>query len=388
MSLQSVNCNTPTQPTIMRFIYSLIFMLFASNAFSQEFYLFIGTYTNGESKGLYVYRFNAATGEAQPVSIGPGVENPSYCAVSPNGEYVYAVNQFRGDKPSTVSAFKFDKSSGELKFLNKQSSGGDGPCYVSVDATGKWVTVGNYTAGTLSAIPVDADGSLNGNVQLITHTGKSVHPQRQDKPHVHAVVFAPDNRFMLVPDLGLDKIVVYKFDAKAKQNPLSEAKPAFAATTPGSGPRHVTFHPSLPYAYLIEEMAGYVSAYKYKKGKLEPIQRINSHPEDFKGDKGSADIHVSPDGKFLYASNRGTANSIATYAINSKDGKLALKSIDSTRGTTPRNFVIDPTGNYLLVAHQNSSNVVIFKRDLQTGLLTYKSEFKIPNAVCLKMLAK
>jgi len=374
----------------MRFITSFIFLVFGMNLFSQEYYLFTGTYTNGASKGIYVYSFNAASGEVTPVSIAEGVSNPSFLSVSPSGKYLYSINQNSGTPASEVTAFAFDRVTGQLKVINKQASGSEGACYISTDATGKWITVGHYTGGAVEAFQIEKDGSLKQPAQLIKHTGNSVHPQRQDKPHVHATVFSPDFRFVFVPDLGLDKIMIYRFDPAFYKKPLTPSKKQpFVKTKPGSGPRHFTFHPSLPYAYLIEELNGSVSAYRYGQDTLKFLQNISSHPPDFSGTKGSADIHVSPDGKFLYASNRGDANNIAIFAINTENGKLAAKGFQSTMGTVPRNFVIDPTGNYLLVANQQSSNIVIFKRDKVTGQLQPTGkEISVPNPVCLVMLKK
>ena len=359
-------------------------------SYSQEYFLFTGTYTNGESKGIYIYSFNAGTGEVTPVSVAEGVSNPSFLALSPNGKYLFAVNQNSGGVPSEVSSFSFDRSTGKLTLINKKPSGSEGPCYISTDASGKWVMVGHYTGGTLTAFPVEKDGELKSYAQMITHTGTSVNKQRQDKAHVHATVFSPDQRFLLVPDLGMDKIMIYRFDPQFYKKPLTPAKKqAFVTTKPGSGPRHLSFHPTLPYLYLIEELQGTISAYHYDKDTLRLIQNISSHPADYSGTKGSADIHVSPDGKFLYASNRGDAHSLAIFSINPDNGKLAAKGFQSTMGTVPRNFMIDPTGNYLLVANQQSSNIVIFKRDKATGQLQPTGkEVSVPNPVCLVMLKK
>jgi 6-phosphogluconolactonase len=374
----------------MRLLVTVLLLFFAANIFSQEFFLFTGTYTSGASKGIYVYTFNAANGEVQPVSVAEGVSNPSFLSLAPSGKYLYAVNQNSGGTPSEVSAFAFDPGTGQLKFINKQLSGSEGPCYISTDASGKWVTVGHYTGGTLTAFQVDKNGGLKSQAQLITHTGSSANKQRQEKAHVHATVFSPDQRLLLVPDLGMDKIMIYRFDPAFYKKPLTPAKTQpYVSTKPGSGPRHLCFHPSLPYAYLIEELQGTVSAYQYGKDTLKLIQNISSHPPDYTGTKGSADIHVSPDGKFLYASNRGDAHNIAIFSINPDNGKLAAKGFQSTMGTVPRNFMIDPTGNYLLVANQQSSNIVIFKRDKQTGQLEPTGkEISVPNPVCLVMLRK
>lgn len=374
----------------MRTIVFLLISLFSVPTFAQEFFLFTGTYTNGASKGIYVYSFNAATGDVTPVSIAEGVSNPSFLALAPSGKYLYAVNQNSGGTPSEVSAFSFDHASGKLTLINKQLSGSDGPCYIATDATGKWVTVGHYTGGTITVFQTEKNGAVKEYTQIVEHSGSSVNKQRQEKAHVHATVFSPDGKLLFVPDLGMDKVMIYRFDPQIWKKPLGASKKqSFVTTKPGSGPRHFTFHPTLPYAYLIEELGGTVSAYKFEKDTLKFLQNISSHPADYSGAKGSADIHVSPDGKFLYASNRGDANSLAIFAINPDNGKLAARGFQSTMGTVPRNFMIDPTGNYLLVANQTSSNIVIFKRDKQTGQLQPTGkEVSVPNPVSLVMLRK
>ena len=299
---------------------------------------------------------------------------------------MYSVNENGGAKPGEVSAFSFDGSSGLLKFINKQPSGGDGPCYIAVDVKDKWLLVGNYSGGSLAALPIRPDGSLAPAAQVIQHTGKGVKEQ-QGKAHVHATVFSPDQQFVVVPDLGIDKLMIYKFQPKDQQ-PLAPAKVPYAVMNAGSGPRHFTFHPNKPYAYVIEELSGMVSAYQYEKGKLTFLQRISSHPQGYAGEIGSADIHISPDGKFLYASNRGESNTLGIFSIQPESGKLTAVGFPSTQGTTPRNFIIDPTGKWLLVANQQTSNIVIFKRNMTTGLLEDPAQsFEIPNPVCLQFLA-
>lgn len=353
---------------------------------SQPAYLFIGTYTNAGSKGIYVYRFDTSTGKAEWVSNTEGVSNPSYLALAPDGKTLYAANENSVEDGAGVSAFAFDPASGKLTFINRQPSGGAHPCYVSVDPSGKWVAVGNYSGGNLSLYPLGGDGSLQPARQTIQHKGSSVDKGRQGSPHVHAVVFSPDGQHLLVPDLGLDKIMTYRFNP-ALPEPLQPALPPFAATQPGSGPRHLAFHPKGGWVYLMEEMGGSVAVYTYRKGKLTPAQRIAAHPTGTPGPYGSADIHVSPDGRFLYASNRGTENTIAIFSINQKTGALTALGFQPTGGVHPRNFMIDPSGNFLLVANRDSNNVVVFRRNKATGALTPAGEpISIPNPVCLKMM--
>ncbi len=366
-------------------ILSLLLVL-SLTATSQNFYLFIGTYTGKGSKGVYVYRFDATTGRAEWVSNTDSAANPSYLAISPTGKLVYDVNETGGDKPGTVSAYSFDRNSGRLDFINEQLTGGDHPCYVSISKGNNWLMVANYSGGSLSAFGVDNDGSLNPFTQLIKHSGSSVNKQRQERPHVHSVVFSPMQDYLFTADLGLDKVMVYKVKAEDSK-PLEPANPPFFSVRPGNGPRHFTFHPNGKFAYLMNEMGGTVGVYKYNDGKLTFLQEIATHPARFKGKPGSADIHVSPDGKFLYASNRGSENNIAIFAVNQATGKLALKGFQSTKGKTPRNFMIDPTGNYLLAANQDTDNIVIFKRNKATGLLKETGDqIKVSMPVCLQML--
>lgn len=363
-------------------------LLLSSSVMAQHYYLFVGTYTNNNgSKGIYVYDFDAATGKASPVSSTENVVNPSFLTIAPGGKYVYAVNETNGNRPGQVSAFSFDAAKGQLTYINQQPSGGDDPCYVSVTKDGKWVFVANYSGGSLSALPVNKDGSLKPYAQLIQHTGHGINKSRQEKPHVHSVVLSPQQDYLLSADLGLDKIFVYKIN-KAATQPLSPATIPEVHTPPGSGPRHLAFHPNHQYVYLMEEMGGYVDAYSYSNGNLNLLQRIAAHPEDYKGDIGSADIHLTPDGRFLYGTNRGGENTITIYTVQ-PDGTLKLQGFQSTKGVNPRNFTVDPSGNYLLVANQNTNNIVVFKINKQTGALTATGEeIKVPSPVYVQMLER
>jgi len=248
--------------------------------------------------------------------------------------------------------------------------------------------VANYSGGNLSALPIHDDGSLGAISQSIQHAGTGPNKQRQEKPHVHSVTFTPDGKYLIAADLGLDKLSIYRFNATATQ-PLSSPKDSAQAAEPGSGPRHISFYPGKPYVYLMTEMGGAVDAFHYADGQLKQFQHISSLPDGFKGDIGSADIHVAPKGKFLYASNRGDANTLAIYSIDSTTGKLTIKGFESTQGKTPRNFMIDPTGHWLLVANQRSDNVVLFRIDQTTGMLKATGQqLSIPAPVCLKMIRK
>lgn len=350
----------------------------------KEFNLLIGTYSNKDNtNGLQVFSFDTKTGDTRFRSKALDVTNPSYLAVSSDRKVVLSVSE-AGQGKGTVNSFSFQPATGQLKFINSVPSAGDHPCYVSVNDDRNLVFVGNYTSGTLSAVRLKADGSLDPDIQTIRHEGSGADKSRQDKPHVHAVVLSPDGRYLLVPDLGTDKVNIYRIDATAAQ-PVSAA--GEAAVNPGSGPRHITFHPNGKFAYLIQELDAHVTAFDYKAGKLTVKQTVSLLAPEFKGKVGAADIHVSPDGKFLYGSNRGEANEITIFAIGT-DGKLTYAGRQSTLGKNPRNFAIDPSGNFLLAANQDTNDVVIFRRDKKTGLLTDTGKrIEIDRPVCLKFVA-
>lgn len=365
---------------LISFVFSSLFIQ------AQKYYLFTGTYTTTGSKGIYVYSFDAKTGKTKLVSNTDSVINPSYVTLSGNGHFVYAVNETNGNNPGKVSAFSFNKKSGALTFINTEFSGGDDPCYVSVTKDNKWLAVANYTGGSVAVFPLNKDGSIQPYSQLIQHMGNSVNKERQEKAHVHESVFSPDEKYLLTPDLGMDKVMVYKFNPSLKK-PLQPNKTAFIKITAGDGPRHITFHPNKKFAYVINELSGSVIAYSYYDGKFTQLQELITHPSNFKDNIGSAEIVVSNDGKFLYASNRGEENTITIFKINSLTGKLALVGYQPVFGKAPRNFIIDPTGNFLLVANQDTDNIVIFKRDKKTGLLKETGEqIRVPKPVSLQII--
>ena len=374
--------------SILIFFFVSLSLSLCSQKLSEQF-LVIGSYTSDTSDGIYVYKFNTETGENGFIS-SIKTSNPSFLAVSPNQKYVYAVNENADSTRFTVTghvaAYLFDKASGNLSFINKQESGGKHPCYVAIDKTGKWVFVGNYSSGSLAVIPVNTNGGLDPALQVMQHEGSSVVAGRQEEPHVHATFIGKDNKTLYVPDLGIDRVMIYNFDSK--KGKLKPAPVPFVSTEPGAGPRHIDIHPNGKYAYLMEELTGAVSVYRIEKnGYLSLIQNISGLPRDFTGDVGSADIHVSPDGRFLYCSNRGESNTIGILSIDQKTGQLEWIDHQSTLGKTPRNFNLDPTGNFLLVANQNSNEIVIFKRDKQTGLLTDTGKrIKVHKPVCLKWM--
>ncbi len=371
----------------MRTLLALCICLIVSSLSAQHYYMFIGTYTSGKSKGIYVYDFNAATGDLTWVSNTDSAANPSFLTIAPDGKHIYAVNEINRQQTGYVAAYDFNAASGKLSFINKVPSGSENPCHISITKDGQWLAVANYTGGSLAVLPVSADGSVKPFAQHIVHTGKSVNLQRQEKPHVHSVFFSPDEKFLLTPDLGLDQVSIYQFD-KTAATPLTPAPVPYAQAVPGTGPRHIEFSGDGKYVYLIEEMGGTVSVFSYHNGTMTPIQRLATHPESFKGQPGSADIHLSPDGKFVYASNRGEENNLAIFSVDKTSGLLANAGYQSTGGEQPRNFMIDPTGKFLLVANQKTSNILVFKRNMKTGALEKVNEIEVPNPVCLKMLKK
>lgn len=362
-------------------------MIASIQALGQKNYLFIGTYTSGDSKGIYIYDFDSRTGKLSSIGYADSVENPSYLTTSANGKYLYAVNETGGEKPGSASSFSFNKKTGELKFLNAQPTSGDHPCYIDVTREGDFVVAGNYSGGNLALFPVK-EGRLQPAIQVIQHSGNGANKMRQEKAHVHATVFSPDNKYVLVPDLGIDKVMIYPFNKKAAQ-PLDKESAKAANINPGSGPRHISFHPNKKFVYLVEELSGMVTGFEFSNGMMNRIQTINAHPADYTETKGSADIHISPDGKFLYASNRAASNTIGIFSIDETSGHLSSVGFQSTLGNTPRNFAIDPTGNFLLVANQQSNNIIVFKRDKTTGLLSETGiTAEVPSPVCLKFLKK
>lgn len=372
----------------MRILLAFCFcccLLFVS---AQNYYLFVGTYTGGKSKGIYVFQFNTKNGEVQWVSNTDSADNPSFLTIAPDGKHLYAVNEISTNQSGKVSSYSFDSGNGTLQLLNQVASGSENPCHVAITHDGKWVAVANYTGGSLAMFPVNADGTLKSFAQHIIHKGKSVNPDRQEKAHVHSVFFSPDEHFLYTPDLGMDKVTVYGFNPNSKR-PLTPAPVPFISTKPGAGPRHISFSPDKKFLYLIEEMGGSIDVYNYANGSTRFVQRIATHPDDYKGLPGSADIHLSPDGKFLYASNRGEENNLAIFSVDKQTGKLTHVGYQLCGGLQPRNFMIDPTGNFLLVANQKTNNIVVYRRDKETGLLQATlQQIEVPSPVCLQMLAK
>lgn len=361
----------------------LLFICCGIKAQPGTTYLFAGTYTDSKpGKGIYVYRMNPGTGALTPVSTGDNIINPSFLTISPNGKYLYACTDTKTAVAGSISSFVIDSVSGKISFINKQSSGGANPVYLVVDKSNRFIVNGNYTEGNVSVLSANNDGSVNALLQVVQFAGSSINKSRQEKPHIHSAIFSPGYDYLYLPDLGTDKIRAFTFDT-AGSKPLTDADSLTVETVPGSGPRHMVFHPRKKIAYCIEEMSGMVSVYLYNNGKLTPIQRIASNKE--KADEySSADIHISPDGLFLYASNR-VENTISIFSVGA-DGRLKLAGHQSTEGDVPRNFTLDPSGRFLLVANQGSNNIVVFKRNVKTGLLRSTGvQVAVPSPSCLKM---
>lgn len=352
---------------IMKKIYLVLFSALAvTTAKAQnKFNLLVGTYTNTcQSNGIYVYEFNADSGDFKLKNSSENVLSPSYVSVSADNKFVYAVNE--NGTQSTVSAFGYDAPTGKLTFLNNHDALGADPCHLINDANN--VIVANYSGGNIVVFKKKADGSITEVQQLIQHEGKGPNAARQEKAHVHQVVFSPDKKFVLSNDLGLDKVYIYKYNPSSKNEILTIK--GSVDVKPGSGPRHLTFSKDGKFVYLVQELDGTLTTFSYDKtGSLKQIAETSILPKDFKGGTGAAAIKISPDGNFLYLSDRVDANAISVYKIQ-KNGSLELVEQQSTLGKGPRDFSIDPTGNYLLVGHQYTNEIVIFKRDKNTGKLT------------------
>ncbi|QNF32176.1 lactonase family protein [Adhaeribacter swui] len=375
------------------FLFNILLFCYLT-AFSQKpgskEIIYAGTFTNKGSKGLYILNFDRAQGKLTEIATVAGGQSPNYLDLHPNGKYLYAVyNEGAIPAPNqegSVMAYQINPQTGLLTKLNEQTTGGRGPAHIAVDPKGRFVYISNYGAGNLSVYPIKPDGSLGQLADLKQHEGFSINPNRQKEPHVHQAVPSADGKFIYVSDLGIDKIMIYAVDAKTGK--LSPAPTPFAQTKPGSGPRHLVIHPNGNFAYSAAELNNTVAAYKVNKatGALTALESISMLPQDFTGTSSAADIHFSPDGKFLYASNRGH-DSLVIYAVDAKTGKLTLVGFEPTRGKHPRNFFVDKKGDYLFVANRDDNNVVVFKRDLKTGKLTYSGvEAQIPTVVCVQQL--
>ena len=359
-------------------ILLFIFTLVSLQAQENKLNLIVGTYTKScDSKGIYVYEFDSKTGNFSLKNNTENIFNPSYLTVSNDNKFVYSVSE--NDKKSSVSAFGFNSKSGKLDFINYQNPNGLNPCYIINDD--KNVITANYSSGSISVLGKNNDGSIGEVKQLVQHTGKSINAKRQEAPHAHMVHFSPDKKYVLANDLGTDKVYVYQYNPNSATEVLQLKNKI--DVKPGSGPRHLTFSKDGKFVYLLQELDGTITSFSYADGILNKVSETTVVASDFIGDIGAADIHISPDGKFLYATNRVTANDISVFKTFKK-GKLKLVQRTSTLGKGPRNFTIDPTGNFLLVGHQYTNDIVIFKIDKKTGSLTATGKkIELCSPVCL-----
>jgi 6-phosphogluconolactonase len=387
----------------------------AASAQSNDFFVYIGTYTGfkyvhhskpygrgeSQSKGIYVARLNSETGKLGPAELAAEMINPSFLTVSPNHKFLYAVSEdplSLGpplDHSSYVSAFAIDPATGKLRLLNTVPASGTSTCFISMDKTGKYVLMANFGSGSVSVVRVKEDGSLGELTGFIQDVGRSVDPGIQFEPHTHSVVVSPDNRYAIVSDLGLDKVLIFRFDADTGK--LSPPDPPFATVYPGGGPRHFTFDPAGKYGYQLSEMSGIVDVYRWApaQGTLTPIQRAFTTPHDFFGSSHSAEIEIHPNGRFLYESNRRTysetqraPDTIGVYAIDPNDGTLAPVQESLTGGVMPRSFALDPTGKFLLAANELSNNIVVFAIDQNNGKISKTGEeIQVDTPVCLKFVS-
>jgi 6-phosphogluconolactonase len=346
---------------------ALLALLCVASANAADYLMFTGTYTRGASKGIYAHRFQTTTGKLTPLGLAAESSNPSFLVADPTNRFVYSVNE-GGRGNGAVSAFSIDRQNGKLTFLNKVSSAGEGPCHLALDKTGKWLAVANYGNGTMGIFPVQADGKLGEAKTVEKHEGTSADPRRQGGPHAHEVVFSPDNRYVLLSDLGLDKIFVYRFDAKTGN--ITANDPAFGKVAAGAGVRHFAFHPNGQIVYAINEINSTITVFRWDaaKGTLMDFQTVSTVAENYKGKNDTAEIAVNPAGTVVYGSNRGS-DTIAVFNIDPV--KFTLTAIDHAPvlGKTPRHFAIDPSGAYLFAANQDSNDIAMFRIQASTGQL-------------------
>lgn len=375
-------------------LLSLVSMTSATDSPKGRYLLFVGTYTDKESKGIYAFEFDSASGELTSLGVAAETGNPSFLAIDPSRRFLYAVNEIQKYKDASsgsVSAFAIEspkggKATGKLQFLNAVASRGADPCYIVFDKTGKYALVANYSGGSVAVFPVQSDGRVGEATAFVQHAGSGADRERQEGPHGHWIETTPDNRFAIAVDLGLDELLVYRFDPK--KGTLTPNNPPYAKLDPGAGPRHLAFHPNGKYAYVVNELQSTITAFDYdaRRGVLTKQKTVSTLPKDFSGTNDTAEIAVHPSGKFLFASNRGQ-DTIALFSIDEKTGAIALVDSFPTQGKTPRNFQIDPTGKFLFVANQNTDNIVVFRIDSNGRLTAIKQTLQVSKPVCLKFMA-
>ncbi|GIW92934.1 MAG: 6-phosphogluconolactonase [Pirellulaceae bacterium] len=348
----------------------------------------IGTYTEESKPGVFVFRFDPESGQLESASAARGVRNPSFLAVHPTQPWVYAVSEigdFQGRRTGAVAAFEWQAATETLRLLGQEPSGGDGPCHISVDPQGRAVLVAHYAGGSVSCLPILAGGRLGPVSSLVQHTGSSVHP-RQTAPHAHSIYVAPGGRFVVAADLGTDRVLIYAWDAQNAR--LVEHQPRFVAIQPGSGPRHLAFHPNGRTCYVINELSNTITVLGFDatQGRFETVQTISTLPENYQEASYTAEVVVHPSGKWVFGSNRGH-DSLAIFRVDEATGRLSAAGHCLTGGKTPRNFALDPTGNFVVVANQNSDNVNVFRFDATSGRLEPVGvTVSVPKPVCIRWL--
>lgn len=349
----------------------------------DHYRVYFGTYTGPKSKGIYRAQLDAKTGKLSNVELAAETNSPSFLAIHPSNKFLYAVGE--AGKEGTVTAFAIDAKTGDLTKLNQQSAKGSGPCHIVVDKAGKNALLANYGSGSCAVLPIGTDGKLSEATGFQQHQGASKDPGRQKGPHAHSINLDAANRFAFCADLGLDKILVYRYDAG--KGTIEPNDPPAGLVAPGSGPRHFAFHPSGKYAYVCNEMTSTVTAFSYdaEKGVLKELHTLSTLPKETKGNS-TAEIVVHPSGKFVYVSNRGH-NSIASFSIDQETGKLTATGHQGKDIKTPRNFAIEPTGHFMLVANQSGNSVCVFKVDGKTGLLEPVGDsVAVASPVCVRFV--
>jgi 6-phosphogluconolactonase len=370
----------------------LIFSFFINqHANAGDVPVIIGTQASGSNKGFSVAQFDTSTGKLSAAKLLVEASAPAFFVIHPDNKHLYtcnSINNFQGQSSGAISAYSLNPATVKLILLNQVPSGGAGPCYISLDNSGHYVFVANYSAGNISVFAINSDGSIGNRTAFVQHTGKSIYPERQASAHAHFIKVDASNRFVFVADLGTDKVFIYKFDQKT--GALSASSPAFIQLTPGSGPRHIAFHPGGRFIYVINELSCTITAFAWdsKKGTASELQTIATLPSDFKGENTCAEIKIHPNGKFLYGSNRGH-NSIAAFAIDAVTGKLTFIEHVSTQGQKPRNFSFDPSHHWMIVTNIDSNNAVVFRVNETTGRLTQTGEpVTVPDPYCIQFVQK
>lgn len=369
------------------FLFIAIAVLFLSCKREKQYFLYIGTYTDGESEGIYCYNYNPESGGLVLKNVTPNKENPSFLAIHPNGQFLYAVsetNDYQKKDSGSVTAYRITGDGG-LEKLNQEATKGSHPCHITVSPDGTTAVASNYTSGSISVYQVRKDGRLSETEQLIRHIGQGPDSARQRGPHAHSSLFTKDGSFLVTADLGTDQIDFYSRSSENNEYvPVQKSVPM----PPGFGPRHFDFSPDRQFIYVMNEMGSAVGVLQQDDGIFRLIETVSSLPEGYTGENSGADIHLSRDGRFVYCSNRGH-NSIAVFSRDEESGKINLIQNEPVQGNWPRNFVIDPDGNYLLVANQKSNNVTLFSINRKTGMLSYENQNEhIPSPVCLKFLVR